>query len=201
MLTSHSGDKETFWIGWELVGDQDYAFHKGDAGIMGTPEDPREHKKQREAKKKAEEKEKHEDEDKDHEHDHERDEHKDSEHPDGNPENPLDSLELHEEPPQNWTICAPQLLHLDNEGKPLWFNGWLLANKFADKREKKFGNFQSYLAEPREVRDPGQWQLEESNSCCLTSDADQKFDFSPEEKALLQMMMDKAKEVGAPGSH
>ena len=31
-----TGDKETFWIGWELVGDRDYAFHQGDAGIMGV---------------------------------------------------------------------------------------------------------------------------------------------------------------------
>src|SRR5437762_3476424 len=31
-----TGDKETFWIGWELVGDRDYAFHPGDAGVMGV---------------------------------------------------------------------------------------------------------------------------------------------------------------------
>src|ERR1700758_677417 len=31
-----TGDKETFSIGWELVGDRDYAFHQGDAGIMGV---------------------------------------------------------------------------------------------------------------------------------------------------------------------
>ncbi|RMZ84737.1 hypothetical protein DV737_g984, partial [Chaetothyriales sp. CBS 132003] len=122
------GDKETFWIGWELVGDLDYAFHQGDAGIMG------------------------------------------------------------------------QLLHLDTDGKPLWFNGWLLDNKFAEKKQKKFGLFVHYLIEPREVRDPVAWQLEESNMCCLTTDPDKKFDFSDAEKKLLQDMMTKAREVGAPGS-
>ncbi|KAK3678643.1 hypothetical protein LTR37_021481 [Vermiconidia calcicola] len=30
------GDKETFWLGWELAGDLDYAFHQGNAGIMGA---------------------------------------------------------------------------------------------------------------------------------------------------------------------
>lgn len=30
------GDKETFWIGFLLAGDEGYAFHKGDAGIMST---------------------------------------------------------------------------------------------------------------------------------------------------------------------
>ncbi len=98
--------------------------------------------------------------------------------------------------PSNYTICAPQLLHLDLEGKPLWFNGWLLDNKFADKKQKKFGNFQHYLIEPRDIRDPGAWQLEESNMCCLTTDAELKRDFSKAEKEILDMMIGQAKEVG-----
>lgn len=35
---STSGDKETFWIGWELVGDVDYAFHEGGIAGMGHME-------------------------------------------------------------------------------------------------------------------------------------------------------------------
>lgn len=30
------GDKETFWLSWELCGDLEYAFHDGVAGSMGT---------------------------------------------------------------------------------------------------------------------------------------------------------------------
>ena len=98
--------------------------------------------------------------------------------------------------PRNYTICSPQLLHLDLEGKPLWFNGWLLDNKFADKKQKKFGRFQHYLIEPKDVREPGAWQLEESNMCCLTTDKELKRDFSEEEKGVLEMMISQAKEVG-----
>lgn len=98
--------------------------------------------------------------------------------------------------PENYTICSPQLLHLDLDGKPLWFNGWLLDNKFADKKQKRFGRFEHYLIEPRDVRDPGAWQLEESNMCCLTTDAALKRDFSPQEKEVLEMMIAQAKEVG-----
>lgn len=29
------GDKETFWLSWEMAGDVDYAFHSGGAGVMG----------------------------------------------------------------------------------------------------------------------------------------------------------------------
>ncbi|RMZ90296.1 hypothetical protein DV736_g2474, partial [Chaetothyriales sp. CBS 134916] len=138
------GDKETFWIGWELAGDLDYVFHQGDAGIMAGLEES--------------------------------------------------------STPENYTICAPQLLHLDTDGKPFWFNGWLLDNKYAEKKQKKIGSFVHYLIEPRDVRDPVAWQLEESNMCCLTTDPDKKFDFSDAEKKLLEDMITKATEVGAPGS-
>ena len=111
-----------------------------------------------------------------------------------------DVLEYNEEP-SNYTICAPQLLHLDLEGKPLWFNGWLLHNKFADKTKKRFARFESYLMEPREIREPGAWQLAESNMCCLTTDPDKKFEFSPKERATLDMIMKRAHEMGMGDQH
>lgn len=182
---SFTGDKETFWIGWELVGDLEYAFHQGDAGIMGEPQDPEEERKKRKEKKKQD--------DDDHDHD-------DSDHdPDHDDSQDSSDSSSDTSKPENYTVCAPQLLHLDNDGKPLWFNGWLLDNKFAERREKKFGNFDYYLVEPRGVREPTAWQLHENNQCCLTTDADKTFKFSDKEKALLKRMMDKAKEVGAPG--
>jgi alpha 1,3-mannosyltransferase len=75
------GDKETFWLGWELVGDTSYSFHPGDAGVMGVMAPPQNSTKQK-----------------------------------------------------GYTVCAPQLLHTDVKGKPLWFNGWLLQSKFAENR-------------------------------------------------------------------
>ena len=110
--------------------------------------------------------------------------------------------EVEEDPnadPESYRMCSPQLLHLDLDGKPLWFNGWLLNNKFADKKQKKFGKFEHYLIEPRDVREPGAWQLEESNMCCLTTDPLLKRDFSKEEKAVLDMMVEQAKSVGVTG--
>jgi len=188
------GDKETFWLGWELVGDQEYSFHQGDAGTMGTVQDPPEPEapKPKLVKKK-------------------RPVLDDNGQPrrDESGQEILEDYEVVEEPdtdtpqeseprepPSNYTICSPQLLHLDLEGKPLWFNGWLLDNKFADKKQKKFGNFEHYLIEPRDIREPGAWQLEESNMCCLTTDAELKRDFSDKEKGILAMMINQAKEVG-----
>jgi hypothetical protein len=106
--------------------------------------------------------------------------------------------EEHHEP-ESYTICAPQLLHLDVDGSPLWFNGWLQDNKFADKKKRKFGKFEHYLIEPRDIRDPGAWQLEESNMCCLTTDPDLKKDFTQAEKDLLEMMIQQARDVGMSG--
>ena len=122
--------------------------------------------------------------------------------PDGQPVLEEYEVEAEPEPKQEATayeICSPQLLHLDLEGNPLWFNGWLLDNKFADKKQKKFGHFEHYLIEPRDIREPGAWQLEESNMCCLTTDAHLKRDFSADEKEILEMMINQAREVGVTG--
>jgi len=204
------GDKETFWTGWELVGDTQYHFHTGDAGIMGKLDAERQfvavqmkkEKAREERRKKLQLRQR---EKKEGEEEHPEGEEKhDEEHKE---EEVVEEHEytLVEDPnspdaPSNYTICAPQLLHLDTNDEPLWFNGWLLDNKFADKNQKKFGQFDHYLIEPRDIREPGAWQLEEHNSCCLTTDKDKMKHFSDHEKELLQMFMDKAREVGAPGS-
>ena len=187
------GDKETFWLGWELVGDQDYSFHQGDAGTMGVVHAPeKEEPKPRLVRKK-------------------RPVLDEEGQPklDDNGDEITEDYEVVEEPsedqkmapedvpePSNYTMCAPQLLHLDLNGRPLWFNGWLLDNKFADKKQKKFGKFEHYLIEPKDIREPGAWQLEESNMCCLTTDAELRRDFSADERGVLEMMVAQAKDVG-----
>ena len=182
------GDKETFWIGWELVGDVDYAFHAGDAGIMGVADqevnEERPKKKKKKQRPEGEEGSA---------------EEEPSQEEGAGEEEEQEQEETQPSSPDHYTICSPQLLHLDTAGKPLWFNGWLLSNKFADKKQKVFGKYDHYLIEPRDVREPGAWQLHENNECCLTTDTDKKFDFSDTDKALIHDMMTKAKEVGAPG--
>ncbi|KAF3918401.1 hypothetical protein ABW20_dc0105463 [Dactylellina cionopaga] len=157
------GDKETFWLGWELVGDTDYAFHQGDAGIMGElkEQDP------------------------------------------APTETPAPAPEGEEQVPvkDKRTICAPQLLHLDLEGKPLWFNGWILSNKFESKKSRKANNFSNYLREngkpDQESGLPDQWQLQENNICCLTTY--EAFPFTAEESQALIMILELAHEAGAYG--
>ncbi|KAJ9627736.1 hypothetical protein H2203_002949 [Taxawa tesnikishii (nom. ined.)] len=160
------GDKETFWLGWELVGDLDYAFHQGDAGIMGVLQDPSE--ADANTLKTA--------------------------LSDLNRDNGTSSLDA--ETPSNFTVCAPQLVHLDLKGRPFWFNGWLLNNKFNDKhKHEKAGTFEIFMAEPRDVREPGAWQIGEHNMCCLTADAWQYF--TEDERKNLDMLINVAREVGA----
>ncbi|KAK6527895.1 hypothetical protein TWF281_009160 [Arthrobotrys megalospora] len=157
------GDKETFWMGWELVGDTEYVFHSGDAGIMGElkEQDPK----------------------------------------------PTDGAVTPPEgetpPPEKFTVCAPQLLHLDRDGKPLWFNGWILNNKFEEKKkQRKANNFQFYLREnPKPDLDTiggqDQWQLQENNVCCLTTN--EHSSFTTEESSTLAMILDLAYQAGAYG--
>lgn len=106
------------------------------------------------------------------------------------PVQPATLLERH-------TICAPQLLHLDADGKPLWFNGWVLDNKFADKSHKHFATFESFLVEPPVWEGQEPWQLQQDNMCCLTTDPSFKSDFTNAEKETLDMIVRRAKEVEA----
>jgi len=95
---------------------------------------------------------------------------------------------------ENYTLCAPQLLHLDKDGRPLWFNGWILSNKFADGSERKSSTFQVYMKEPRTMGSTSAWNLEENNICCMT--AAKYATFSEDEVSILDMITSIATEVG-----
>ncbi|KAL4877386.1 mannosyltransferase putative-domain-containing protein [Aspergillus karnatakaensis] len=154
------GDKETFWLGWELAGDTDYAFHDGDAGIMGILEKAG------------------------------------SEYLASSDTNSEDAegANIDEREPDNYTICAPQLLHLDRDGRPLWFNGWLLPNKY-NKKAREPTKFEAFLREPREAREPDAWQLHEHNICCLTSEY--KSEFTRDEMEVMDRIIASGRKVGA----
>ncbi|KAJ5630191.1 uncharacterized protein N7484_010291 [Penicillium longicatenatum] len=173
------GDKETFWLGWELVGSTSYAFHKGCVGTMGTVQvnGPARGR--------------------------------------GFDEADLDSIHsvssesIEKAPriqpalrtrPREYTICAPQLLHLDLAGRPLWFNGWLLQDKFADAKSQQPGKFESFVHEQMEdEKDPEAWKLHGNNVCCLSSK--KVAEFSEDEKDILKMIIKAAKRVGVFGSN
>lgn len=93
-------------------------------------------------------------------------------------------------------ICSSQLLHLDSEGKPLWLNGWLLKNKFKGP-ESGFAKFESYIMEPSDasLRKPASWNMYKGNRFCMMGDEDKKFDFTQEELGVIDMIMDRAREV------
>lgn len=143
------------------MGDIDYAFHNGDAGIIGTLQTPTQIEEQ-------------------------------GTHDDHSTQDDSDN-----ETPQGFTICAPQLLHLDNENRPLWFNGWILNNKFAEKKQKVGGRFEVYLKEPTDSREPDPWQLQDDNKACLT--ADETYKFTQDELNILDMIVALAKKEDAYG--
>ncbi|OJD21545.1 hypothetical protein ACJ73_07118 [Blastomyces percursus] len=164
------GDKETFRIGWELVGDTYYAFYDGVTGIIGRLRIVVQRLRTR--------------------------------RPPLNDEIILRqdyrngrraSLEGNEQNPENYTICAPQLLHLDTNGIPLWFNGWLLSNKYADGNKQKPAEFEAYMVETVVPGEVDAWKLTESNICCLTTDRTFPVDDSVRE--TVKMLIGLAKEV------
>ncbi|KAF3025348.1 hypothetical protein E8E15_008939 [Penicillium rubens] len=143
------GDKETFWLGWELAGDTSYAFHPGGSGVMGVVRTPNNFNSTSQQPESST----------------------------GTGNGVISTKEGrkmthgHE---YDITICAPQLLHLDHEKRPLWFNGWLYENKYAESK-RTIGSFEMFMEEPSASLDPAAWQLEESNICCLSNSVAKEF--------------------------
>ncbi|GAB7352535.1 hypothetical protein MBLNU459_g2927t1 [Dothideomycetes sp. NU459] len=97
----------------------------------------------------------------------------------------------------NFTMCSPQLLHLDLSGRPLWFNGWIQEDKFAHDAHVAVSKFEFYTSE-RLADSPdvfGHWDLGEHNMCCLRTDRIHAFEES--EKDILDMIISIARENGA----
>lgn len=175
---SIAGDKETFWLGFELVGDTDYVFHQGDAGTLGVMKEqdhPRESDKPELPQWDAPE---------------------NSTDPELDPELDPSAPTPTPVPLPSRKMCAPQLLHLDLDGKPFWFNGGLVMNKFLERRQWKFGTFDSYLIEPRDIREPGAWILGDGNMCCLTTDHHLYGVLTAAEKDLIDEMIVQARKMG-----
>ncbi|KAJ5996621.1 hypothetical protein N7522_008281 [Penicillium canescens] len=170
------GDKETFWLGWELVGDTDYAFHNGSVGTMGSVQSNGPTRM--------------------------RDSQESTPVHSGSVEVPLPRREqaVLNTRPKEYTICAPQLLHLDYSGRPLWFNGWLLQNKFAEAGSEQPGKFEAFVHEERgDGKDGSSWEIHPSNVCCLTAKKVSKF--AEGELKVLKMVVGIGRRVGAFGGN
>ncbi|KAI1267947.1 alpha-1,3-mannosyltransferase [Xylariaceae sp. FL1019] len=173
------GDKETFWLGFLLAGDETFAFHRGSVGILG-PIDTDTNKDGRTNTTKAEASQ--------------------SPSPDTGSETPTSAATSSSvaptSTPDTHRICAPQLLHTDTDGSPLWFNGWLLANRFDPLGKQRYAKMDSFLLEPKVVRgEDSFWKVTHGNICCLTSTPELKFDMAESNKKVLDMIIERAKEV------
>ncbi|KAJ5466632.1 hypothetical protein N7539_009588 [Penicillium diatomitis] len=162
------GDKETFWLGFELVGDTNYAFHDGKVAILGVakPDSP-------------------------------------TYSPAPDFDTPRDdnssssSISIVDTSKKTFSICAPQLLHLDVDGRPLWFNGWLLPSKFSDDPRLQPVNFTSFIVESADSENPSPWEVKEDNVLCLSSE--KVVELTLAEKESLDSTVRTARKVGAIG--
>ena len=165
-----SGDKESYWLGFEVVGDSDYAFYPGQLGTMGVITQM-----------------------------------SSSDLGDNQPtlHTSKEKSLVNQRPiwkhSSNVTICAPQLLHLDRNGNPMWFNGWILMDKF-DNMSQTLIDFQEYMLEPSDLRNPEAWQIGDHNLACLTND--HSAEFTKSEKEVLVETIKVALSIGAykPGT-
>ena len=93
---------------------------------------------------------------------------------------------------EKYMVCAPQLLHFDEAGNPLWLNGWLAADKYS--KDIDVGVFEVFVKEPEGKKDEAEfWDLKDANVCCLTAASYEKV--SAEDKRTLEMMASLAMKV------
>lgn len=174
------GDKETFWLSWELAEDLDYAFYDGMAGSMGVLRDPRD----------VDDMDLEEDDEDEDEWEYEDEDSFEEEEEVEDPKAEITGRRPSDLVASSRTICSPQLLHFNRAGKPMWFNGWVATKKFDSL---KFRPFDVYMREPwgkRPKEGRPAWELKGNNIVCLTSE--EYFDFTAEEQAVLNGLLDSA---------
>lgn len=157
------GDKETFWLGWELAGDTDYWFHQGAAGNMGVVTEERQYVLDEGHAKFI-----------------------------GNEEE-SEGKEIH----TLYTCNSPQLLHLDLDGRPIWWNGWILDDKYEDQKSVPVSKIEVFLSEEKTTGEAPEWAIGGRNMATLKSD--QAYTFTDEEMAVWDMIVEVAQQNGALG--
>ncbi|KEQ88213.1 hypothetical protein M438DRAFT_341854 [Aureobasidium pullulans EXF-150] len=200
------GDKETFWLGWELAGDTDYWFNEGAVGNMGVVSEHQYYKlieghaeflpdyhppisqssHEHDTKPKSEHKEESKKEDSE-EHKQEK-EHKQEMADDHEKRSSSDVHSL-------YTVSSPQLLHLDLNNRPLWFNGWILDDKYEEAKHVNVSTWDVFLSEVKETNEAPEWKIGSHNMAVLKST--HAFEFTEGEKEVLAMIVEVARENGA----
>ncbi|EGP83263.1 uncharacterized protein MYCGRDRAFT_111178 [Zymoseptoria tritici IPO323] len=213
------GDKETFWLSWEMVGDSGYTFHDSVAGVMGAfdsattlehatkdkktedeklkllqgKDDKKKDEKKKDDEKKDEEKKDGEDDKPDGEDKKEDDDNTEEKEESAEDETSVEPADESYDmsPARNHTVCAAQLLHFTLEGKPLWFNGWISESKGLKKEAVDPSAFMVYMEEPRNRKES--WKIHGANVCCLTAENVSQFDDG--ENEVIETIIGLAKEV------
>jgi alpha 1,3-mannosyltransferase len=97
--------------------------------------------------------------------------------------------------PENYTVCSPQLLHFDQAGKPLWLNGWLGSDKYADSLDIDVSAFEVFIKETPKLKASKEemWRVQGANVCCLT--AATFTEISEEGKQVLEMIASLVRQI------
>ncbi|KAH0279408.1 putative alpha-1,3-mannosyltransferase, partial [Aureobasidium melanogenum] len=185
------GDKETFWLGWELAGDTDYWFNEGAAGNMGVVS---EHVYYKLVEGKAEIIENYQPPvlQSTHEHDAET---QDKSNQGAETDKEASLTKRDDKVHELYTVSSPQLLHLDLNNRPLWFNGWILDDKYEENKHVNVSTWDVYLSEVKETHEAAEWRIGGHNMATLKSN--KAFEFTQKEKDVLQMIVETARENGA----
>ncbi|CRG85976.1 hypothetical protein PISL3812_02979 [Talaromyces islandicus] len=146
------GDKDTFWFGMELAGTSNYAFSTGALAAIGNITKIHEYT---------------------------------------NDQNLLDAVIVDEyayntsdttdrpnqqDPHHGRTVisldrdvrfCSYQMLHMDRDQSPLWYNGWISDQKKSILTKKNLWQFEHYMVEAKETNGKNPWTWAANYKGCL----------------------------------
>lgn len=146
------GDKDTFWFGMELAGTSNYAFSSGALAAIGNMTKIHEYT---------------------------------------NDQNLLDAVIVDEyayntsdttdrpnqrDPHQGRTVisldrdvnfCSYQMLHMDRDQTPLWYNGWISDQKKQILTKNNVWQFEHYMVEAKDTNGKNPWTWAANYKGCL----------------------------------
>ncbi|OKL56138.1 hypothetical protein UA08_08745 [Talaromyces atroroseus] len=172
------GDKDSYWFGMELAGSSDYSFSTGPLASTGNLSKIFQYTGDQNTKNAIK-----------------LDEHA---------YNSFHGIGILKEDPhlgrtistfdRDVKVCSYQILHMDRDQSPLWYNGWISDQKKSTLQMGNVWEFEHYMVEGQVTNGNNPWSWLEGFKGCL--EGRELIGFTDSEKKIFQQAIDAAKDLG-----
>jgi alpha 1,3-mannosyltransferase len=172
------GDKDSFWFGMELAGNPDYSFSTGALASTGNLTKIVQYTGDQNSKDAIK-----------------IDEHAyNSPHADGNSKQDLHMGRTISTYDRDVKVCSYQMVHMDRDQSPLWYNGWISDEKKPSLLMRNVWQFEHYMVEDPVLNGNNPWSWLGGFKGCL--DGRELVSFTDSEKRTFQQAIQAAIDLG-----